>query len=203
MKFEENKNKNRAKANTCRLVFHMASSFLKASPPIPSSPLNGKTVEVLPAQVKNHPQLAAILSSGATRELFLQYLKEVLAEENVSFWEHVEAYRLSGGGKDAAQRIVDLFLSDGADFEVNIDHSQKLEVLEELERQPGSPQAFDCIQTQIFQLLANDRYEKFRRHEIYHAVEACNKPAKKSNLAVNLAILLALLAAIYYFLYVL
>lgn len=129
--------------------------------------------------------------------MFRDYLDESLATENLQFWEEVEVYRASNGGKEQAAKLMADYINSDGPFAINIDYPIQQETT--AKALTGASDVFDLAQMEIFRLLADDRWEKFKQSPHYLRYTALTSSGiNPVKIAINLLVLVAIVAALYY-----
>jgi hypothetical protein len=162
---------------------------------VPASVLGQSAVTLQPAQVKYRPELAQCLAKPRGRTLFRKFLNSTLAAENIQFWEEVEVYRSSGGGVEQARRIFDTYVASGAPFQINIDYTMLQETTDSI--RTGAPTAFDAAQFDVYRLMADDRWEKFKQSPLFLNYQPRASAISPIKILLNLLVLFLLVFLVY------
>lgn len=109
----------------------------------------------------------AVINNKVLLEAFTQYTVQEWCVENILFHQAVEEFRDkfnadANAGKEYAQMIIKEYVISGAPLEINLDHSVKRSLLEELHEELRST-TFDESQKTIYKLMENDSFAKWRR----------------------------------------
>jgi len=108
--------------------------------------------------------LTDVLKYKKAAVLFSDYLAKEFADEALHFHTAVEAFLLL---KDAAaiqheaERLVDQFVSDTAETQINIPHKMRVETIAEVRAQQVTKQTFDDAFTENFKLMERDNFPRF------------------------------------------
>ena len=103
--------------------------------------------------------------------VFEDWLRSDHSFENLQFWKEVEAYKelppdqLAAGAAAIQARYFEL----GSEYEINLDHHQKIH-LKERSSNP-TPDLYDEIQISIFLLMRLDSYPKFLESDQFRAAQ--------------------------------
>jgi regulator of G-protein signaling len=109
-----------------------------------------------------HPKYAPV---------FEEWLKEDHSYENLMFWREVEEFKelppdqLPG----AAAAIQTKYFELGSEYEINLDHHQKINLKEKCNN--PTPDMFDEIQISIFLLMRLDSYPKFMESDKFRIAQ--------------------------------
>ena len=171
--------------------------FAKEEIAIPPTALGQTIVRPQEHQLKYRPELAQCLSNPSGRRIFRQYLDESLATENLQFWEEVEVYRAARGGVEPATKILQNYVLPDAPYSINIDFNVQQDTITEAKK--GTPSAFDIAQYEIYRLLADDRWEKFKQTPHFLRYRSTTRSgASLLKIIINLLILFAIVFAVYF-----
>lgn len=109
-----------------------------------------------------------LMQNPAGRDLLKQHLVQEHADENILFWEAVEAYkhlRTNDQMIETARNIYEQYVSSHATTEVSLD-SKCRTALDKNYTQPNK-NTFDDAQQHIYKLMETDTFERFKRSKIY------------------------------------
>lgn len=111
--------------------------------------------------------------------LFEEWLRQDHSFENLLFWKDVEDFKELPGDRlaGAAAAIQKKYFELGSDYEINLDHHQKLALKEKL--LVPTADMFDEIQISIFLLMRLDSYPKFIESDMFR--EASGLPVKATD----------------------
>nr|XP_026691820.1 regulator of G-protein signaling 21-like [Ciona intestinalis] len=111
-------------------------------------------------------KLSEVLSNPVTSALFNNFLQQEFSGENMEFWERVNVFRAQKRkSKKFAKTIYNQFVADGSPKQINVSMTTRNKIKDDLKRCPDS--LFDVAYEEIYKLMENDSYVRFRRSPYY------------------------------------
>lgn len=109
----------------------------------------------------------ALLKNASGQYHFHKFLMKEQSNENLDFWLAVEEFKVkeqSGkkkkkGSARVAKAIIDKYIREGSEHQINIQSDLKDAILQRLKKRPRD--LFDDAQNHIFDLMFNDSYRRF------------------------------------------
>jgi regulator of G-protein signaling len=140
-----------------------------------------RTLDAIAKKYTNHgedtlPLMQEVLSTQTGIMFFSNHLAGEYSSENIQFWEAVRDFPQNPSLKEC-RRIVDLYIREKSEFEVNILQLVRHQVLAEFEElgdaEPDSSvwtykkNLFELAQNEVFNLMHRDSFPRFRRSRLY------------------------------------
>jgi CRP-like cAMP-binding protein len=125
--------------------------------------------EVIIRMKGRYVDLQSVLNHPPTRAVFVEHLKEQFGLENLSFWEDVSDYKKNFATYsekerlDTAEKIFEKYLVDDAPDEINVPSIMNQDVRQSVAGKEIKLDIFDKCQSEIFTVLRNDPFARFRR----------------------------------------
>jgi len=112
-----------------------------------------------------------VLTNGHGLQYFRAFLESEFSVENLDFYlavQHYKKLKQDSERKKMAYEILENFIRDRAQKQVNVSFSQREEVEENMRGTKGFPlDLFDNIQKSIFSMIESDSFPRFQRHPLY------------------------------------
>jgi len=115
--------------------------------------------------------LRYLIHNPVLQEYLLQYMKEEKSAENLQFWIPVKDFRLSQN-KDPdtiraeAQEIIELYIKEGGDKQVNINGATRKDILQAL-KGPVSRDVFQKAEEEVLALMTRDTWARFKGKKLF------------------------------------
>ena len=111
-------------------------------------------------------ELKHLLAHPSGLKAFTDFLKIELADENIIFWNAVQAYVIAPN-EDNATRLYTDYISEKATLQVNIPGKMRQEILKNLEAATASggfpTSLFEPAEKEIYKLMVRDNYARFKK----------------------------------------
>lgn len=153
----------------------------KTANPGKANTLVMRTLETIAKKYAAHgedtlPLMQELLSTQTGIMFFSNHLAGEYSSENIQFWEAVRDFPQNPSLKECT-RIVDLYIRENAEFEVNILQLVRQQILEEYqelgdtEPDPAvwvyKKNLFELAKNEVFGLMHRDSFPRFRRSRLY------------------------------------
>jgi len=153
----------------------------KTSNPGKANTLVMRTLETIAKKYAAHgedtlPLMQELLSTQTGIMFFSNHLAGEYSSENIQFWEAVRDFPQNPSLKEC-KRIVDLYIRENAEFEVNILQLVRRQILDEFqelgetEPEPAvwvyKKDLFELAKNEVFGLMHRDSFPRFRRSRLY------------------------------------
>lgn len=140
-----------------------------------------RTLDAIAKKYTNHgedtlPLMQEVLSTQTGIMFFSNHLAGEYSSENIQFWEAVRDFPQNPSLKEC-RRIIDLYIREKSEFEVNILQLVRQQILEEFaelgEEEPDfsiwvhKKNLFELAQNEVFNLMHRDSFPRFRRSRLY------------------------------------
>ncbi|KAJ3446265.1 electron carrier/ protein disulfide oxidoreductase [Anaeramoeba flamelloides] len=104
-------------------------------------------------------------------EYFKEFLCEQLNQENILFFLEVKEFKNSFQNEKktmkASKKIYNKYIKPGSLFEVNIDYSNRQEIIELIQNKKISLDMFDQAQEIVFRHMENNSFSQFQKSKLY------------------------------------